>query len=109
MKKDQKVWPQLLSTPLDFLHGLLGGLLGPVMALAGAVGLIYVITKQLPALKEVTKSDGTRLRAITLASPLEARSSWARYGGELRGAMLELRARATQGREAASSTLSPRE
>jgi hypothetical protein len=94
MPKDKAVWTELSAAPADFLHGLLGGLLGPVLALAGAVGLIYALTGQLPALKEVLKSDGTHHNAIALAPPLEARATWARYGGELRGAMLELRARA---------------
>ena len=94
MPRDREVWAALSAAPRDLLHGLLGGLLGPLLALAGAVGLLYALTGQLPALKEVLKSDGTHRNAITLAPPLEARASWARYGGELRGAMLELRARA---------------
>jgi hypothetical protein len=91
---EKSTWSALLTVPRDFAHGLLGGFLGPILALAGTVGLIYLATKQLPALKEVTRNDGSRHRAIVLAPPLEARASWARYGGELRGAMLELKARA---------------
>jgi hypothetical protein len=97
---EKKAWADLLAAPRDFVHGLLGGLLGPLLALAGAVGLIYVLTGQLPALKEVIKKDGTQHKAITLTSPLEARATWARYGGELRGAILELRARAQSRTEA---------
>ena len=89
---DKEIWSDLLVAPRNFVHGFLGGLLGPILALAAAVGLIYVATKNLPALKEVAKNDGTRHRAITLAEPLEARASWARYGGELRAAILEMRA-----------------
>ena len=94
MRDREGAWAQVLAVPRDFLHGLLGGLLGPLLALAGAVGFIYLLTKQLPALKEVTRGDGVTHRAIVLASPLEARATWARYGGELRGVLLELKARA---------------
>ena len=71
----------------------LARLLGPVVALGGAVGLLYALTRQLPAIKSVTRSDGQQGKAIVLASPTEARASWARYSGELRGAMLEVKAR----------------
>ena len=90
---ENKTWTELLEAPRVFLYGLLGGLLGPLVALAGAVGLIYAATGSLPALKDVIKDDGSHQRAITLASPLEARASWARYEGDLRGAMLEVKAR----------------
>jgi hypothetical protein len=90
---DKEVWSNLLAAPRDFAHGFLGGLLGPILALVAAVGVVYLATKQLPALKEVTKNDGDRHRAIVLAAPLEARASWARYGGELRATMLEIKAR----------------
>jgi hypothetical protein len=90
---DKEVWADLLAAPRNFAHGFVGGLLGPILALAAAVGVIYVATKQLPALKEVNRNDGTRHRAIVLAAPLEARASWARYGGDLRAAMLEIKAR----------------
>ena len=85
-------WTELRAAPRDFAHGFLGGLLGPVLALAAAVGLTYVATRKLPAVKEVTQSDGTRHRAISLAPPLEARASWARTAGDLRSVMLELKA-----------------
>ena len=94
-----------IAAPIDFLHGLLGGLLGPVLALAGAVGLLYLFTKQLPAIKEIAQKDGPSRRAIALTSPLEARASWVRYGGELRGAMLEIKARAEQHKEPRSPSL----
>ena len=90
---DKGVWAEVLAMPRDFLHGFLGGLFGPLLALAAATSLIYVATGQLPAIKEVTRNDGSRHRAIVLALPLEARASWARYGGELWGAMLDIRAR----------------
>ena len=93
MSKHERTWSDLLAVPSDFFHGLLGGLLGPVLALAGAVGLIYLLTGQLPAVKEVTRNNGSRGKAIVLASQAEARASWVRYGGELRGAMLDLQAR----------------
>jgi hypothetical protein len=82
-----------LAAPHDFLHGLLGGLLGPWLALAGVIGLVYLVTRQLPALQEVTGNDGTRHKAIMLDAPLEARATWARYLGELRGRILQIRAR----------------
>lgn len=85
-------WQDLLKAPQVFAHGFLGGLFGPILALAAAVGVVYAATGRLPALKEVTRSDGTQQRAIALARPLEARASWARYGGELWGAMLSARA-----------------
>lgn len=90
---DREVWSDLLAAPRNFAHGFLGGLFGPILALVAAVGVIYLATKQLPALKEVTRSDESRHRAIVLAPPLEARASWARYGGELRAAVLEIKAR----------------
>ena len=89
----EQFWSQMLEAPRAFGHGLLGGLVGPLVALGGAVGLLYALTRQLPAIKPVTRSDGQQSTAIVLASPTEARASWARYGGELRGAMLELKAR----------------
>jgi hypothetical protein len=89
----EKFWSQMLEAPRAFGHGLLGGLLGPIVALGGAVGLLYALTRQLPAIKSVTRSDGQQGTALVLSSPTEARASWARYGGELRGAMLELKAR----------------
>ena len=94
MHKHERTWAQWSAAPSDFLHGLLGGLLGPILALASVIGLCYLVTRQLPALKEVTKSDGTRRKAIVLDSPLEARATWARYVGELRGVILEIKARA---------------
>jgi hypothetical protein len=89
----EQMWAELRGTPRAFVHGLAGGLIGPVVALGGAVGLLYLLTHQLPAIKPVTRSDGQQGKAIVLASPTEARASWARYSGELRGAMLELKAR----------------
>jgi len=82
-----------MAAPRDFLHGLLGGLLGPVLALAGAIALLYALTRQLPAIKDVTRADGRRQKAIVLAPQAEARASWARYRGDLHAAMLEVRAR----------------
>jgi hypothetical protein len=87
-------WSGLLVAPRNFLHGFLGGLFGPVLALAAAVGVIYLATRRLPAFREVASEAQGRERAIILSSPLEARASWARYWGDLRGAILELRARA---------------
>jgi hypothetical protein len=89
----EKFWSQMLEAPRAFAHGLFGGLIGPLVALGGAVGLLYALTRQLPAIKPVTRSDGQQGTAIVLASPTEARASWVRYGGELRGAMLEVKAR----------------
>ena len=89
----EQFWTELSAAPRAFTNGLLGGLFGPVIALGGAVGLLYLLTRQLPAIKPVTRSNGQQGKAIVLASPTQARASWARYGGELRGAMLELKAR----------------
>ncbi len=89
---DKIIWQTLLAIPRAFLHGFLGGLFGPLLALGLAMGVIYLSTGQLPAFKDVRSPEGVRLGAITLAPALEARASWVRYGGELRGAMLELRA-----------------
>ena len=93
MTTKEQFWAEALAAPRAFLYGLLGGLFGPVVALAGAVGLIYALTQQLPAIKDVQRSDGERGKALVLAPQAEARASWARYGGDLRGAMLELRSR----------------
>ena len=90
--QNKETLDQLLSAPLDFLHGLIGGLFGPLLALAGTVGLIYALTQKLPALKKVAKSNGDQHTAIILAPSLEARASWARYGGELRSILLALKA-----------------
>lgn len=94
---DKPALAQWLAAPRDFLYGFLGGLCGPLLALAGAIGLLYWVTRRLPAFREVTRSDGTQRRAIVLDSPLEARASWARHGGDLRAAMLEIKARAQTG------------
>ncbi|MFL7811992.1 MAG: hypothetical protein ACK2VD_12625 [Anaerolineae bacterium] len=91
--REQNTWQTILAIPRAFLHGLFGGLFGPPLALGLAVGLIYLATGQLPAFKDVRGADDVRRGAITLAQPLEARASWARYVGEVRGAMLELKAR----------------
>jgi hypothetical protein len=93
MTRHEETWTRLVAIPRDFTHGLVGGLAGPLLALAGALGLIFALTRRLPAIKEVVRSSGERDRAIVLASVAEARASWARYGGELRGAIIELRAR----------------
>ncbi|MBN1641159.1 MAG: hypothetical protein JXA09_07980 [Anaerolineae bacterium] len=92
MSERQATWAKVLDVPRAFVYGLLGGAIGPLLALGLATGVIYAATGQLPAAREVQQSDGTRHGAIVLATPLEARASWARYGGDLRGAMLELRA-----------------
>lgn len=83
-----------LAVPRDFLHGFLGGLLGPLLALLGSMGLLYLVTRKLPAIKQVSRRDGSLERAIVLAPSLEARASWSRYGGELQSMILEFKARA---------------
>lgn len=94
MKEHELTLAQWLAAPRDFAQGFLGGLFGPLLALAGAVGLIYLVTKKLPAIKEVNKDNGTTRRAFVLALPLEARASWVKYGGEFRSAMLEWKSQA---------------
>ncbi len=94
MNKGTDIWSQLAAVPRDFAQGFLGGLLGPFLALTGAVALLYFLTGQLPAFREVVGDEGRRRRVISLAPPLEARATWARYSGDLHGAMLEMRARA---------------
>jgi hypothetical protein len=94
MRKHGSVRAQWLAAPRDFLHGLLGGVFAPILALAGVIGLLYLVTRRLPALREVAEGDGVQRKAIVLDAPLEARASWARYAGELRGALLEIKARA---------------
>ena len=86
------IWAEWLTAPRDFLHGFLGGLLGPLLALAGSTGLLFLLTRQLPAIKEVTRTDGDRQKALVLAPLPEARASWARYWGDLHVALLEMRA-----------------
>jgi hypothetical protein len=93
MTTKEQFWAEMLAAPRAFLYGLLGGLFGPVVALAGAVGLIYALTRQLPAIKDIQRSDGGRGKALVLAPQAEARASWIRFGADLRGTMLELRAR----------------
>ena len=93
MTTKEQFWVQAMAAPRAFLYGLLGGLLGPIVALAGAVGLVYALTRQLPAIKDIQRANGERGKAIVLAPQAEARASWARYSGDLRGAMLELRSR----------------
>lgn len=93
MTTKEQFWAHVLAAPRTFLYGLLGGLLGPALALAGAVGLIYALTRQLPAIKEIQRTDGERGTALVLAPQAEARASWIRFGADLRGTMLELRSR----------------
>jgi hypothetical protein len=93
MTNKEQFWAEVSAAPRAFLHGLLGGLFGPVLALSGAVGLIYALTRQLPAVKDVQRSDGGRGKAIILAPQAEARASWMRFVADLRGTMLELRSR----------------
>jgi hypothetical protein len=93
MKNNEQGWAKLSAALRAFLYGLLGGLLAPALALVGAVAFVYGLTRQLPAIKEVQRADGTRGKAIVLASQAEARASWMRFGADLRGTMLELRAR----------------
>jgi hypothetical protein len=102
MTKREEMLAEVLAAPRDFLHGFLGGLFGPLLALAWVIGLVYALTGQLPAIKEVRKENGDRQRAIVLASQAEARASWARSTGDLRGAMLEIKTR-TGPRPAAGS------
>jgi hypothetical protein len=94
MSEKQATWARVLAVPRAFVYGLLGGAFGPFLALALSAALIYVATGQLPAVREVQQRDGTRHGALALASPLEARASWARYSGDLRAALLEHRASA---------------
>jgi hypothetical protein len=91
MAYHRATWAEWLTAPRDFLHGFLGGLLGPLLALAGSTGLLFLLTRQLPAIKEVTRTDGDRQKALVLASLPEARASWARCWGDLHAALLELR------------------
>ena len=92
MSEKRARWARVLAVPRAFVYGLLGGAVGPLLALALATGVIYVTTGQLPARREVQQSDGSRHGALALASPLEARASWTRYSGDLRAAVLEHRA-----------------
>ena len=92
MSEKRANWAGVLAVPRAFVYGLLGGAFGPLLALALSAGLVYVATGQLPAVREVQRRDGSRHGAIALASPLEARASWARYSGDLRAALLEHRA-----------------
>lgn len=98
MKEYEPTLAQWLTAPRDFLQGFLGGLFGPLLALAGAIGLLYLVTHKLPAIKEVSRADSTTHRTIALAQPLEARASWAKYGGEFRSMMLEFKALAEKHR-----------
>jgi hypothetical protein len=93
MADNEQFWAKATTAPRAFLHGFLGGIFGPLLALGGAVGLVYALTKQLPAIKDVQRSDGQRGKAIVLAPQAEARASWIRFGADLRGTMLELRSR----------------
>lgn len=105
MKEHEQALAQWLAAPRDAAQGLIGGLLAPLLALAGVIGLIYCATQKLPAIKEIARHDGTTQRAIIWASPLEARASWSRYGGEFRSTMLEFQAqsnKSAQSRQARS-------
>ena len=93
MANQEQAWSDLLAAPRDFFQGLLGGLFGALLALVGAIGLVYSLTGQLPSIKEVRRRDGERNVAIVLAPQAEARASWVRFSGDLRGAMLDLKAR----------------
>jgi len=93
MPDSKAIWAHLLTVPRAFLHGLIGGLAAPILALAGAVGLLYLFTHKLPAIAEVTRASGGRENTLVLAAQTQARASWVRYAGKLRGAMLEARAR----------------
>jgi hypothetical protein len=93
MTSKEQGWVELLAALRGFLYGVLGGLLAPALAMVGSVAFVYGLTRQLPAIKEVERADGTRGKAIVLTSQAEARASWVRFGADLRGTMLELRAR----------------
>jgi len=64
-KKESKAWfslrsilGELLSVPLNFLGGLIVGLIAPVIAVAGVVGGVYLFTKKVPFVSQV-EADGT--------------------------------------------------
>jgi hypothetical protein len=56
----------LLSVPANFFGGLIVGLTAPVIAVAGIVGGVYLFTKKVPFVSQVTADEATGERSLTL-------------------------------------------
>lgn len=68
----------LLSVPINFLGGLIVGLTAPLVAVAGIVGGVYLFTKKVPSISQVTADEATGERSLTLKlmAPDEAKAAF---------------------------------
>ena len=79
---------ELLSVPVNFIGGLVVGLIAPVVAVAGIVGGVYLFTKKVPFFSQVTVDEASGERSLTLSlmAPGEARSAFESRLAELKAA-----------------------
>jgi hypothetical protein len=68
----------LLSVPINFFGGLIVGLTAPLVAVAGIVGGVYLFTKKVLSISQVTADEATGERSLTLQlmAPDEAKAAF---------------------------------
>jgi hypothetical protein len=89
----RSILSELLSVPLNFFGGLTVGLAAPLIAVAGIVGGVYLFTKKVPFVSQVTTDETTGERSLTLKlmAPGEAKAALEARQTELKEAWAKLK------------------
>lgn len=106
------IW-QVLAIPCNFLAGFLTGLVGPIVAIAGIVAIIRLVTGKVPFLSQMQDAeDGTRRLTLELVDQERAGDLFGehkeRIAGELGDLQAEIRAIVEQAKAQGQSS-SPEE
>ena len=102
----------LLSVPINFLGGLIVGLVLPVAAVAGVVGGVYLFTKKVPFFSQETADEATGERSLELKlmAPEEAQAAFSGRLAELKETWAKVKADLTEmARQAGEVPLSSEE
>jgi len=102
---------ELLSVPLSFFGGLAVGLAAPLIAVAGIVGGVYLFTKKVPFVSQVTTDETTGERRLTLnlMAPREAKAALEARQAELKEAWAKLKSELAEMARQASEGSPPTE
>ena len=106
-----EVLGELLSVPLNFLGGLVIGLIAPLIAVAGVLGGVYLFTKKVPFVSQVDVNDITGERSLTLElmAPSEAKAALEARQAELKEALTRVKNELAEiTRQASEEPLPPR-